>query len=302
MPNPWRSVHAVGLQREPAFRRAVLSLLTLPFGQTLDDAIDSGRISLVTTELSKVLGTRKDTVIRRISTILFSILSEAGEVTVDFGIKRTIRGLRVARKIRVEFAFDQTSPEAVAWARANAAELVTLITEEQFETLRRIVVEGFTKQLTPKAIAKQIRGVVGLTGPQAGKFARILEEQGKTKAYAYAKKAKATRAETIARTEVLKASNEGQRMAWMQAKDAGVLTGRELREWITTYDDRTCEICAPMDGQLVGLTEPFTTGDGNRVDGPPAHPRCRCATGLSAQTRPQSQTAVVDQELVAVPA
>lgn len=33
-----------------------------------------------------------------------------------------------------------------------------------------------------------------------------------------------------------------------------------------------CPVCGPLAGRLVGLDEPFADG----IDGPPAHPRCRC--------------------------
>ena len=35
-----------------------------------------------------------------------------------------------------------------------------------------------------------------------------------------------------------------------------------------------------MDGQEVGLSEPFLTGEGEEVMYPPAHPNCRCSIGL----------------------
>jgi Phage Mu protein F like protein. len=95
----------------------------------------------------------------------------------------------------------------------------------------------------------------------------------------YADRLLSSRAEAIARTETIAASNEGQRELWLQAVDQGLLTGTEQREWIAS--PKSCEACEEMDGETVGLTEEFQLPDGDSVIGPPAHPNCTCAVGLS---------------------
>jgi hypothetical protein len=79
----------------------------------------------------------------------------------------------------------------------------------------------------------------------------------------------------------MQAANDGQLDAWDQAQEAGLLTGDEKKEWITTPDDRICPICDDMDGEQVGLDEEFDV-DGDSLDGPPAHPNCRCTVGLTS--------------------
>ncbi|MBO8180272.1 MAG: minor capsid protein [Archaeoglobus sp.] len=74
------------------------------------------------------------------------------------------------------------------------------------------------------------------------------------------------RLNTIARTEVIRASNFGRYEAW---KKSGVVVGKE---WVTAFDDRTCPECAAMDGDQASLEKPFRNG----VLMPPAHPNCRC--------------------------
>ena len=76
----------------------------------------------------------------------------------------------------------------------------------------------------------------------------------------------AARARTIAVTEVTRAFAEGNRAAW---RASGVI---EKREWRTNNDELVCPVCGPLAGQVVGLDEEFGEG----IDGPPAHPRCRC--------------------------
>lgn len=83
--------------------------------------------------------------------------------------------------------------------------------------------------------------------------------------------ARGPRAEKIARTEVLRASNFGTQEAY---KQSGVV---KRKEWLTAIDSRVCPICAPLDGKIVDLNKNFSTSEGP-VDYPPAHPQCRCTT------------------------
>lgn len=76
------------------------------------------------------------------------------------------------------------------------------------------------------------------------------------------------RAMMIAVTEVTRAFAEGNLAAW---RASGVI---ERRRWNSNNDELVCPVCGPLNGQVVGLDEPF--GDG--VAAPPAHPRCRCWT------------------------
>lgn len=89
------------------------------------------------------------------------------------------------------------------------------------------------------------------------------------------------RTENIARTETIAASNEGQRQLWQQSIAAGWLPQNARRTWITTDDDRLCPVCEDMDGQVVLVAENFETPEGESVSGPPAHPSCRCAQGIT---------------------
>ena len=70
------------------------------------------------------------------------------------------------------------------------------------------------------------------------------------------------RMEVIARTEVLRAPNQG-RIKFHQE------VGVEKLEWMTMEDERVCPICGPLDGRR------FATG---RFPPQPAHPNCRCTS------------------------
>jgi HK97 family phage portal protein len=74
----------------------------------------------------------------------------------------------------------------------------------------------------------------------------------------------------IARTETLRASNEGALDAF---KQSGVV---EAKQWLTAEDDRVDEECAELDGQIVSLGKDFFETNYGSGEQPPLHPNCRC--------------------------
>lgn len=76
------------------------------------------------------------------------------------------------------------------------------------------------------------------------------------------------RAMMIARTETIRASNEGALSRYAQA-------GVERKEW-SADGEGTCDDCENLDGVQVALGENFE-GDEDSVDAPPLHPMCRCS-------------------------
>ena len=83
----------------------------------------------------------------------------------------------------------------------------------------------------------------------------------------------------IARTEIMRANNEGKLEAAYQAANKGLVDPKTAqRQWMTAPMD-VCQVCAPLHGVTVGLYESWYLGD------PPAHPNCRCTFRLI--TNPQ---------------
>lgn len=90
---------------------------------------------------------------------------------------------------------------------------------------------------------------------------------------------KQSRSETIARSEVIRATNYGTDEAY---KESGIV---ESKEWLVAFDERTCPYCLELQGKIVDLDEDFA-GKGDNVGGmqveyenvgaPPLHPNCRC--------------------------
>lgn len=186
---------------------------------------------------------------------LLPVLQETRDEAGVASASRLRSGLRAAGKFRtgldaprVEFAFDTEDPRAAKWVEDYGGELIDGITGSTRDEIVALLDGAFTEQVQVDELAGQIADVIGDDA----------------------------RAETIARTETMAAANAGQREAWAQAVDDGLLTGNELREWIASPDDRLCPECEGLDGQTARLDDDFEGGYGD----PPAHPDCRCTTGL----------------------
>ena len=68
------------------------------------------------------------------------------------------------------------------------------------------------------------------------------------------------RSKLIARTEVMTSYNQGKVNKYKQGNVEKV-------QWVTALDDRTCEECESLDGQIFAL---------GKHPSPPIHPMCRC--------------------------
>jgi SPP1 gp7 family putative phage head morphogenesis protein len=201
--------------------------------------------------------------------------------------------------------FDLVNPRAVRWASERSSTLITRVSAGTRAAIRRIIAESFSRGIPTAEIARRIRPLIGLTPgsatavqdfiaamranpgrkmwagkmavrvPKGGADAEFLRRRGEQ----YARRLLNLRATTIARTETIAAANEGQRQLWLQAVGRGWLRGDENREWIATPDDRTCPECEDLNGEVAPLDAPFSSGEMS----PPAHPSCRCATGLTRE-------------------
>lgn len=149
------------------------------------------------------------------------------------------------------FRFDRNNPEAISWADKHAAELIDGISETTRDDIRELVAESLEGEYDVSDLASQISDLLGDDD----------------------------RAELIARTESMRAANEGQQMLWEQAQSEGLLGPNAKQEWIVGDDEKLCPICQDMDGEQVDLDEDFNV-DGEDIDGPPAHPNCRCTVAL----------------------
>jgi len=145
----------------------------------------------------------------------------------------------------LEGTIDMSTEEAIQFLKREGAEFIKQVNATTKEALKETLAEGLGE---------------GESIPQL-----------KTRVSDVFETATDTRAKTIARTEILRATNWAALEAYRQSEVV------VAKEWLAELDERTCQICQPMDGTIVSLGKNFETSAGS-VDAPPIHPNCRCTT------------------------
>jgi hypothetical protein len=143
---------------------------------------------------------------------------------------------------------DQVSADAVAYARARAAELLSVDGDEGLIAT--------TRQAVRDIIANGLENNIGKEG--------IVADLQESMAFSEA------RAQLIASTEVAMANADAKKQGW----DAVVADGATLlKQWFASGEDGVCPECeANEDEGEIEYSEAFSSGD----DMEPAHPACRC--------------------------
>jgi len=121
------------------------------------------------------------------------------------------------------------------------------VSRELASGIKRTITQGVLEGKSIPQVAREIGKVV--EDPEAFRTA------GKT-----VFKSAQQRATLIARTETLRAHNEGRKVFYREV-------GVKKVKWITAHDERTCPECAPLDGRVFRI---------ENAPGPPKHANCRC--------------------------
>ena len=184
-------------------------------------------------------------------------------------------GQQSYKLLSIRVAFDVLNVESVKAAEKFTAKLVTQVNNETKKGIRTYISAGIKDGKAMPKIARELRPLVGLTQNQTQsvmnyrnllsdkeKFPRLSASDIDRKTTKYAGKTHRRRAQMIARTETARAQNIGYVMG-MEELGIGQL------EHSVHFDDRLCEICAPLDGKK------YTISEGR--DAIPVHPNCRCA-------------------------
>jgi len=153
----------------------------------------------------------------------------------------------VNRNALVKKTFATIDRAAVDFLANYQVQLLGDVSTELANGIKRTVTQGVLTGKSIPEVARDIGSVV--KDPDA--FRRA----GKT-----VFKTAQRRATLIARTETLRAHNEGRKVFYRQV---GITKVR----WLIADDERTCKICRALDGKVFVVVE---------VDGPPRHPGCRC--------------------------
>lgn len=168
-----------------------------------------------------------------------------------------------------EDAFDLLGLEGF---NVNSADIVSFLKKDGLKFAKEV--NAVTKDKILKAISD---------GTEAGEGIIQIKDRVKE----VFTEAKDSRAFAIARTESSRASNFGITEGYRQSK---VVKGKE---WVTAFDERTCDYCLAMNGKIVNLENNFfDEGDDFKPRGtdkpmdldyadvgePPLHANCRCTT------------------------
>ena len=201
---------------------------------------------------------------------------------LDAGSRVTLPAIE---KARLEYSFDRGRPESSQWARQAAGGLITQVVSEQRNVVRDVVAAAALGEFDWGDVARQVQGSIGLTTQQAGWVANHYDRayasalrSGMSAAQARARARDSAdryqtavhryRANTIARTETMRAASEGRMEAWNQGLAEGFISPLWRKQWVA--EANACEICRGVDGKKIGIKESFSVGE------PPAHPNCRC--------------------------
>ncbi len=193
-------------------------------------------------------------------------------------------------KVDFKMSFNKTNPNSLAFAQRRAGELITSIDTLTRNSIRKAIIDAFNEQLDYRATARRIKNVVGLhpkwadavTNFEKKEYARLVKSGIKEatararaieRASRYSDSLKSKRATMIARTEIQIAQNEGRQEGWNQAAEQGYVDVESQKMWIIAQDERTCDICVDLDGEIVGWNETFSSG--HETPGR-VHPNCRC--------------------------
>lgn len=195
--------------------------------------------------------------------------------------------------LRETARFDAKNPLAQDAARQNAARMVTEISRETKKAIAQVIQRSIAEGIPPVQQARLIRPMIGLHSRQANAVMNARAQWLKSglsltdtekKVAKYAEKLLKQRSMAIARTESMRASNLGQRTAWRQAEEKGLIDAATTRRvWIATLG--SCPICNGLDGEEAAMEGRFSDGS----EEPPAHPHCRCTTGLVFSTKSKKQ-------------
>lgn len=200
-------------------------------------------------------------------------------------------GQLAAPKAELRGAFNLRNAFSEDFIRRRGAEMVQGVTARARADIREAVEAGMVRGVPVRQTARTIRESIGLDPRQRRAVRGLVDQlsaQGKTDdeieaaAQHYGDRLIARRAETIARTETMAASNQGVLDSWRQARGAGLVPSDMLKTWIAAEgSDRTCPICLGLAGQQVPVDDVFFSEElQQEFERPPAHPNCRCTMGL----------------------
>jgi hypothetical protein len=197
-------------------------------------------------------------------------------------------------------SFEPGNPEAAKELRQMQLAFVKQFTKDQRKLVKRILSDSLKAGDNPLTAARKFKDAIGLTDYQqqvvenyrgalekgsSDVFDRVLRDQRfdstvqraidtgnilskpqiEKMVKRYAERMIDYRAKTIARTEAMRAVSKARHSAWhIAVRQLGHSHKKVIRTWITAGDDLVRDSHDDMDDQqVVGMDEPFESGDGN---------------------------------------
>lgn len=215
-------------------------------------------------------------------------------------------GVEFAIEAPVDRMFTSISQRATDYATTRSSQLIREVNDSNRLAIRRIISEAFTGPVTVDETAKKIRKVVGLHTRWSKAVLRYDDEMFKRYIRAgfasdearrltdnltkrYRDKLIRRRAEMIARTELMQASNFGRLASWEAADRVGILDPGMRKRWVTAPLGSSygppCDECKAMAAFSRDNPVPWNGAFPNGLSVPPAHPHCRCTTVLVPPSR-----------------
>jgi hypothetical protein len=189
-------------------------------------------------------------------------------------------------------AFDTLSPDVITAIRTMETKSLGSMPADVRDVVRAYVENGIRDGKNPRVIAKALRDIIGMSPTQAEnaiKYRAKLEAKGTMSpaqvdraVASYQKKAVALNAETNARTATLDAYKNGQRLAWKQATDAGIVEqGSLVKTWHGVLDLRERPEHIAMELETVPFDSVFSNGE--MIPGDSTY-NCRCVAITSVDS------------------
>jgi hypothetical protein len=271
-----------------AFRRAAEKMRAITTDVELVRALESRNSMPVITDA------RWRTIDFELLVDLDEALREEVGVAGEAELRRVVAefGTRKARRPAISVRFDLRNPFTEDYVRRKSAELVRGISDRARMQIRDQIEEGFVSGVPVRTTARAIRNGIGLdprlaqavrSRAEALAIAGTAEDVAERLVERYADGLLSYRAETIARTETINASNQGVMDSWKQAEREELLPKGMKKRWIAALGSaRTCPICEELgESDPIPIDEDFySTVLGASIARPAAHVSCRCTLGL----------------------
>lgn len=186
---------------------------------------------------------------------------------------------------RAVVRFQGRHPRAEDFVRRRVGDLIVSITENQRNSVRKVIEAGLKDGRNPNATAldlvgrlkgnQRVGGMVGLTPHRIDQLIakrRRLTDQGRPKReiekiiQGDTSRALRVRGRAIARTETIHALNAGRWEGMQQAVDSGAVDAGMIKvRWSATMDKRTRDYHSSMHGQVIKFGGAFTSPSGARL-------------------------------------